>query len=78
MGQALERLLEALWKEKGGESWDEFAEGLGVTSQALYYMRTGGRKPGKEMLSKMLRSYPQLTRFVLDYLHEDGDAEPDA
>lgn len=48
----------------------KFAARLGITRVSWWNIRTGGREIGPKVLAAVMREFPDLKPFVLDYILE--------
>jgi len=71
---ALTKLTEGLdsIRQSQNLSVSAFADRLGISYAEVRAIRCGSRRPGHKTLSAIMRTFPELTLLVLEYLQDGG------
>lgn len=61
------RFLEALWSEQraAGLNDGSLADRLGISSATVSQLKSGGRAPGRRVITAVLREFPALVGYLL-------------
>jgi DNA-binding XRE family transcriptional regulator len=62
-------------QEKHALTDEQFAETLGISRQSWSLIKTGRQQPTRQILSAIIKEYPELTVDVMLYLKTAPDEE---
>jgi hypothetical protein len=68
-------LVKRLREKQGGQTDELFTENLGVSRAIWCLIKTGERKPGLKFLKAVMRTYPEMTLIVMNFLAEAENDE---